>query len=136
MTSGQKGPARTIREQLMAFLSSPPATISDAARDSTERQLQGPALPPELAHVALWWHELAETRQSTGFGLGRLGYPEVLAWATLTQRQPTPTEVEALLAGDRAFVSEVSATPDAPSTYDPDTALAGPGAEDETDGAG
>ncbi len=120
-TPGGGAPVKrqTIRSQLESFVQMPEKALSDVAREDSVRQLEGPPLPPETAHVVAWWRELADARPSGGFGLGSLSYADLMAWAHLSARIPTPWEVDLILNGDRAFVAEFSATPERPTQYDP-----------------
>ena len=71
--------------------------------------LDGPLCPASLAHLWAWWHELARTRRSHGWGPEPLSYPDILAWALLTQSSPRPAEVAALLALDQAYLAHLAA---------------------------
>lgn len=65
-------------------------------------KLYGPEIPRELAYLWEWFMELERTRTVTEAGLEAIGYAEILAWATLTDRVIRPHEVEALVILDLA----------------------------------
>ncbi len=44
----------------------------------------------------VWFGELSSARGSSGFGANPIGFAEILAWANLTHRAPTPFEVGVL----------------------------------------
>jgi hypothetical protein len=62
--------------------------------------LEGPEIPEALADLAEWSRELARQRQYHMSGPQPLTYQEVEAWARLTDRQPAPHEVRALMLLD------------------------------------
>ena len=62
--------------------------------------LTGPEIPAELEYLWLWFGELEMTRRYTQTGPEALGYTEIAAWASLTNRHPMPHEVEALVMLD------------------------------------
>lgn len=83
--------------------------------DAVERQtgrrppaLDGPALPSAVEHLWDWFVELNAARGSTGFGPAPLGYAEIRAWAALTDRQPSPWEVETLKTLDEAWLASLA----------------------------
>lgn len=96
------------------------AVQSDGAQlrdhlESLERQtgasppgLAGPDCPPSLAHVWIWYCELAAVRGSTGFGPARIDYAGIEAWSRLTGACPTPFEVDCLIALDRVYFEHLS----------------------------
>lgn len=84
--------------------------------ESVERQtgrrpeeLNGPELPEEAEYLFAWWRELDAGRQS-GVSANPLSWADMLAWAELTGRRPSPQEVEVLWAIDRAHLSAVLST--------------------------
>jgi hypothetical protein len=58
------------------------------------------AIPDALEYVWDWFWELSRTRRAGMAGPEPIGYADVDAWARLTDRRPTPAEVEALLSLD------------------------------------
>jgi hypothetical protein len=67
------------------------------ATEAQRRLLEGPPFPDSLDYLWEWFCELARTRTVGMAGVDPLTYPDVDAWARLTDRQPAPEEVEALL---------------------------------------
>lgn len=63
------------------------------------------ALPEVLASVWEDFHELAARRTGGPAGPNPLSHQEVLAWALLTERDPTPWEVRLLLLLDDAMLT-------------------------------
>jgi hypothetical protein len=57
-------------------------------------------VPEPLEYLWDWFRELARTRRASMAGIEPLGYADVDAWARLTDRNPAPEEVEALLTLD------------------------------------
>jgi len=66
--------------------------------------LDGPDIPIELVYLWNWFMEIARTRAYNEVGPQPIGYVDVLAWATLTGREPRPHEVMALLDLDHAML--------------------------------
>ncbi len=86
------------------------------ALESVERQtgvrpsdLDGPDMPPDGAHVWVWFLALCEGRSSSGFGPNPISYLDILAWSLLTGTIVRPSEVAAIMALDREyFVAQAS----------------------------
>jgi hypothetical protein len=62
--------------------------------------LEGPPFPDVLDYLWEWHVELVRTRNVGMNGAEPLTYQAIDAWARLTDRQPLPHEVEALLQLD------------------------------------
>jgi hypothetical protein len=62
--------------------------------------LDGPPLPESLLYLYEWSVELDEARGYDMNGPRPVSYPDVQAWAQLTDRRPAPHEIRALLALD------------------------------------
>src|SRR4051812_41133275 len=78
------------------------ALETSAARGvaSALSELQGPEVPEPVEYLWSWFLELDRTR---GYGMNGpepLTYQAIEAWARLTDRAPTPGEVETLLQMD------------------------------------
>ena len=71
-------------------------------------QLDGPPFPEALAYVWSWYLTLAEQRPDSFMGLPAIGFGDIADWARLTGNDPTPYEVECILALDRAERSAVA----------------------------
>lgn len=56
-----------------------------------------PECPPEIYYLLDWFHELKT-------GPGNLTYLEIEAWATMTNRFPTPDEIAVLMQLDRELL--------------------------------
>ena len=67
--------------------------------------LEGPELPLCVRHLWDWWQELHLARGSSGFGPVPLSWSDIDAWARLTGARPSPPELRAIMALDRAIVS-------------------------------
>lgn len=61
-------------------------------------------MPAEVAHVWLWFAELSRGRAS-GLGASRIGWPDIEAWARLTQTRPTLFELSLIYDLDGALLS-------------------------------
>lgn len=70
------------------------------ATEAQRRLLAGPEFPESLAYLWEWHGELARTRTMGMNGPDPLTYPTIDAWARLTDREPTPDDVDALLQLD------------------------------------
>lgn len=58
-----------------------------------------------------WYEELLRDHWSSGFGLNPLTHGDVLDWAVLTRRQPSPLEVRLLLRLDDTFLKVANRKP-------------------------
>jgi len=67
--------------------------------------LIGPPCPPVLRYLWRWFLDLSARRGGSGFGPAPLAWSEVAAWARLTRLNPTPWEVDVLLALDDRFLA-------------------------------
>lgn len=67
-------------------------------------ELDGPLLPPSLAHVWAWWRELASARPSTGMGPGAIGWADIAYWSRLAGTAPTIADVRMILQIDRLWL--------------------------------
>ena len=67
--------------------------------------LTGPEIPDEVAYLWQWFCELDLARRYGKLGPDPISYSEIGAWAALTDRQPLPHEVEALVMIDLAMRS-------------------------------
>ena len=81
--------------------------------ESVERQtglrppgLEGPGLPADGEHVWGWFLALHSARGSNGFGANPISWLDVLAWRDLTGTLIHPSEVDAIMALDRAWMAE------------------------------
>ncbi len=81
--------------------------------ESVERQtgrrpaaLDGPPLPPDVAHVWFWFLELSAARGSNGWGPNALGFADIFAWISLTGTLTRPPEIAAILMLDRLWMSD------------------------------
>ncbi|MFO0271361.1 MAG: hypothetical protein ACK53W_12605 [Gemmatimonadota bacterium] len=98
----------------MFRLGRPVGTGKGTVRDQLEQverqtgdrppELDMPPIPDCIAHVWEWWVDIASSRGSTGFGPAAITYSEIAAWAALTGADPTPFEVQALRAIERAYL--------------------------------
>lgn len=79
----------------------PKAQSGGEAVDLTPRQI--PAL---VAHVWDWFHEMAG-RRTSGVAANPISYQDVMAWAQLTDRDPTPWEVHLLLRLDDTMLASL-----------------------------
>jgi len=61
-------------------------------------------IPQEVQYVWNWFKELHNTRSSNGFSANALTYQEILAWATLTGRNPDAWEVQLIKYLDMQFL--------------------------------
>lgn len=61
--------------------------------------------PEPFAHVWDWFYELASRRGAGVAGPNPLTHGDVQAWATMTGRDPTPTEVRLLLRLDDCWLA-------------------------------
>jgi hypothetical protein len=59
-------------------------------------ELDGPSLPECLAHVWVWFCELASARQGNGFSALPLSWSDLASWVHLTGEKPSPDEVRLL----------------------------------------
>lgn len=93
-----------MREHLELSLQRRAATPADIAKHAARRKrLDGPGYPDELDYLFGWWLELSAHRRPDGWGgVHPLEWPDVKAWAELTDRRLQPHEAEALMALDRA----------------------------------
>lgn len=64
-----------------------------------------PPLPEEAEHLWAWFQELNLARTGSGFGPNPLSHAEIQAWAQLTDRAPSPAEVQALRALDVCWLA-------------------------------
>ena len=71
-------------------------------------ELDGPPLPPALAHVWAWWRELAGARGSTGLGPGPIAWADIACWSNLAGTTPTIAEIRLILQIDRLWLREDS----------------------------
>lgn len=67
---------------------------------SAIKLLESPPFPESLAYLWGWFLELERVRTYGMHGPDALTYQQIDAWARLTDRQPMPYEVDALLALD------------------------------------
>ena len=96
--------------------------LEHAARNGSEyaiAQLRAPEFPEELAYLWDWTLELHGRSGVNMAGLNPLSYETIDAWGRLTDRQPTPTEVEGLILLDTALRSEAKAEEPEPDTPTP-----------------
>ncbi len=68
-------------------------------------ELNGPELPPDLAHVWGWFLELHARRGSNGFGSNPLAWGDLLAWSSLTRPGIRLAELQAILMIDNAWMA-------------------------------
>lgn len=73
------------------------------------KQLEDPEFPLGCAHVWIWFAELNEVRGGTagtsGWIPSPIGFAEIDAWARLTQRQLSPSEIALLRSIDRIWLA-------------------------------
>lgn len=62
--------------------------------------LEGPPIPEPLLYLYEWSCELDEARGYDMNGAKPVGYADIQAWASLTDRHPQPHEIRGLLALD------------------------------------
>jgi len=67
-------------------------------------------LPSEVAHIWEWFCELAAARTSGGMALNPITYPDIEAWARLTDSRPTPWEVSLLRRIDNSVIAKSMAS--------------------------
>jgi hypothetical protein len=82
------------------------------ATEAQREILEGPPFPEALSYLWEWHQELARTRSVGMAGVEPLTYLTIDAWARLTDRQPLPDEVDALLQLDA-----VTRSPEAAKAY-------------------
>jgi hypothetical protein len=70
--------------------------------------LRLPDIPAALSHLWEWFCELSAARSGNGGGPNPISYSEVMAWALLTGRAPSPRDVQAIMALDGAFFRELA----------------------------
>lgn len=70
---------------------------------------EGPQCPDELRYLLAWARELAASRSYDMNGAHGFTYPMIDAWARLTDRDPSPLEVEGLFQIDVAMRSPAKA---------------------------
>lgn len=70
--------------------------------------LRVPDIPAALSHIWEWFCELSATRSGNGAGPNPISYSEVMAWALLTGRAPSPRDVRAIMELDAAFFRELA----------------------------
>jgi hypothetical protein len=61
-----------------------------------------------LAHVWLWFCELAGARQGSGFGPLPLAWSDIAAWQRLTGANPTPDDIRLIRTLDQACLAHLS----------------------------
>lgn len=66
-------------------------------------RLNGPRFPDAVAYLHGWFCELDAGRGHDMNGPSAITYQDIEAWARLTDRQPEPHEVAALMEIDRAY---------------------------------
>lgn len=62
-----------------------------------------PELPRVLEYIWEWYKDLSEDRDA-GFGISRIKYRDIQAWAELSGSNPTPWEVGLLRRLDREYL--------------------------------
>lgn len=76
------------------------------ARQDEDEEEEVP-FPEVLGHVWDWFPELAARRGAGMAGPNPLTHADVLAWATMTGRDPTPDEVRLLLRLDDTWLAVI-----------------------------
>lgn len=71
-----------------------------------KQHLDEPVVPRAGFHILEWFWTLDAGRGSNGFGANPISYPDILAWAALSDAEPEPWEVAAIKAMDIAMLSE------------------------------
>lgn len=69
-------------------------------------ELDGPPLPPDLAHVWRWFLDLHSRRGSNGFGANSLSWVDLLAWVSLTEPGIRLVELRVIMALDNAWMAQ------------------------------
>ena len=85
----------TLREHLVSYW---------RQTDEYPDELYEPTIPPPAEFVWIWFWELDSARVSNGMGPARLSFLEIKAWAELTENDPQPWEVAALMRMDRVLL--------------------------------
>ena len=67
--------------------------------------LDGPAIPHNVAHVWGWFRELNQARTSNGFGMNPLTYSEIEAWSRISGTVTRPQEIQLLKRLDAVYLS-------------------------------
>lgn len=68
-------------------------------------ELDGPAVPFQLAHLLDWFRELNTGRTGNGFGANPLSWGEIDAWIRLTGRTVRDWEIGLLRALDQKYMA-------------------------------
>lgn len=78
------------------------------APDAMPAALRVPDIPAALAHVWEWFCELHGSRSGNGGGPNPIAFTEIEAWARVTGRLIQPRDVQAIMALDSAFFTELA----------------------------
>lgn len=78
----------------------------------TPPQLMPPPAPPAGRHLLDWFNELSASRSGNGYGPNPISYSELLAWARLTHRRPSPGEIAILRRLDEEVIRHAAAEAD------------------------
>lgn len=65
-------------------------------------ELHGPGMPDIVSHIWEWFQELHASRTA-----GAISYSEIRAWAKLTGRDPTPTEIMIIKELDFQYLTQL-----------------------------
>lgn len=66
-----------------------------------------PEMDDSLIYLWGWFIELNSQRTSNGFGGNPIQFVDIQAWASLTQRNPTPWEIKTIRRLDQVWLSEI-----------------------------
>lgn len=70
-------------------------------------QLDGPEIPPQLAHVYGWFVEISQGRTGNGFGPNPLTWEGIDAWQRLTETVVRPWEVALIKRLDGVYLASL-----------------------------
>lgn len=88
-----EGSTGSQREHLAALVE----RMNSPAHARLLKELDGPPFPEDLGYLWVWVMELDRARRVGPHGLEGFSYQEIEAWARLTDRDPQPHEIAALL---------------------------------------
>lgn len=75
------------------------------ATGALPEEYQSLTCPSALEHCWHWFLYLNRTRSGSGFGQNPISYQEILAWTQLTGVEPDPTEIQAIMSLDQAYMN-------------------------------
>lgn len=84
--------------------------LEAVARMTGERpaELEVKPCPEVFVHAWGWFLELNRARTSNGFGINPISFCEIVAWASLTGRNPSALDILAIREIDTAYVTRTA----------------------------